>query len=868
MKRLNKVLILLSSIFVSSSPQALADTWVNHPSFDNNPVRTVCTPNSTFFLVQQEYFKTTVAPYSHSTATIFYTSDNETIKPLNQRLKLSDQVVSTMDWSVKGEKLVVAYSNGCVDLIDKDFNISTVSLSKCSNTPGFHKINSISFDPATGNPWIATDGGYFVIDIANDEIITEKALNITIQAAFPMSNNIILQSNGKVYQSANQNPQSAKELTQIGAVGNNVLSILPGSDNYFIYTNGSANQWINVGYCKKEASAWITKLLFNKKLTAQTNEFITMNNYEMNLIPNRDGYLINTTTDINQIVVSPDRSVPTVLTMNCPEAKTALGSWDFNTFWHYSVRGNFTCVTPTHGDAVNNAITADWNVATTTIRPSAPTACIATHMSYSPEFGLVVNNHGHESQISNTSSVEPILTCSYKNGVWTPKAPTYYMPRSCENNADRLYTYNYYRNTFPMSNPRGLLIDPIMPNRAWMGSVFGGIACIDLEDPTNEVQRFASSADAQKIFPGFHDETPVDGWKPMSDFSAPMLDSENRLWSMYIRFSDAYGDGTKTVKLKYLTPEDRMKLYTTPEQISNPFWHSIEIEGSHEPDFGGNILPLLYGENKTKILLLPQMWGREVYIVDHRNTLEDSSDDILITLKGIRTPEGGNQDFQFANAVFESPETGEILFADYNGFYRFSPTAKVTDGYIDGEIVLPVSESGYSPASNVMGVYSLNMDSEGRLWIGTIRQGLICTDSSARKLYGEYNTTNSGIPSDRVYSTCWNPQTRSLMVSTLLGLAEFFPTSSATAPCHANEVSIYPSSITPDYAGVLSIRNVPQNSSVCVVDKDGREVARLATQTQTTIQWNLRDSRGNRVPSGLYKILIDGQSPITLPVLK
>ena len=115
---------------------------------------------------------------------------------------------------------------------------------------------------------------------------------------------------------------------------------------------------------------------------------------------------------------------------------------------------------------------------------------------------------------------------------------------------------------------------------------------------------------------------------------------------------------------------------------------------------------------------------------------------------------------------------------------------------------------------------------------------------------------NSPIPSDNVYAVEWNPDTKTLFMSTAYGMAEVDPGYTPEAdPITTARLTAVPEIVTHDFAGTVAIYNVAPTSSLIVTDSNGKTVASLPGAKDSMTHWNLLDNDGRKVPSGIYKII-------------
>ena len=156
---------------------------------------------------------------------------------------------------------------------------------------------------------------------------------------------------------------------------------------------------------------------------------------------------------------------------------------------------------------------------------------------------------------------------------------------------------------------------------------------------------------------------------------------------------------------------------------------------------------------------------------------------------------------------------------------------------------------------NGVEVSGITRDGENRMWIGTLGSGVVVTSSDGKTVYQEFNSGNSELPADNIYSIAYNPTSESMVISTDKGICEFFIGSSSQSGNADNGVRAYPNPVAPDYYGWITIDGLPDNSLVKIVDAKGNLVRVLGRAQGGSIQWDANNLHYRRVQTGVYYIL-------------
>jgi hypothetical protein len=149
-------------------------------------------------------------------------------------------------------------------------------------------------------------------------------------------------------------------------------------------------------------------------------------------------------------------------------------------------------------------------------------------------------------------------------------------------------------------------------------------------------------------------------------------------------------------------------------------------------------------------------------------------------------------------------------------------------------------------------VRCIAVDGANRKWFGT-PNGLWLFNEDATEALLHFTTANSPLPSNSIVDVAVNDKTGEVFVATDAGLVSYQGSASSTegAP---NCAQVSPNPVRPDFAGTVGIRGVVDNAQVRITDVAGHLVYSTRA-TGGTVTWNLTDTDGRRVRSGVYLVL-------------
>ncbi|AMR28944.1 hypothetical protein A0257_18785 [Hymenobacter psoromatis] len=162
------------------------------------------------------------------------------------------------------------------------------------------------------------------------------------------------------------------------------------------------------------------------------------------------------------------------------------------------------------------------------------------------------------------------------------------------------------------------------------------------------------------------------------------------------------------------------------------------------------------------------------------------------------------------------------------------------------------SGSGLYPTLYSETVRCIAIDGANRKWFGT-PNGLWLFNEAATEALLHFTTANSPLPSNSIVDVAVNDKTGEVFVATDAGVVSYQGSASVTdgAPSCAQ---VSPNPVRPEFAGTVGISGVANNAQVRITDIAGHLV--YSTHAAGgTVTWNLADTAGRRVRSGVYLVL-------------
>ncbi|NOT38755.1 MAG: hypothetical protein HOP11_15380 [Saprospiraceae bacterium] len=259
-------------------------------------------------------------------------------------------------------------------------------------------------------------------------------------------------------------------------------------------------------------------------------------------------------------------------------------------------------------------------------------------------------------------------------------------------------------------------------------------------------------------------------------------------------------------------------------------------------NIGTNIIDITVDQNGYKWLVLRD--GLAVF--DERNPL-DPTDDRTIVLNSSNTNITSNIIYNVTvdleGDVWVGTAAGPVIFEC--GGSIFDGICKGTRRKVDQNGII-----GFLLETEE--VLSVAVDGANRKWIGT-RNGLYVQSPSGEFQIDYFNTNNSPLLSNNIFSLSVNEKTGEVWIGTDRGLQVYRSNATFANDNFIETMRINPNPSTADYTGVVAIQGLARDARVKITDISGRLVYEtFANGGQAT--WNRKDYLGNDVASGVYLI--------------
>ena len=855
------VAVLASGIAAFASPG-----WIMHPSFDNEPVRIIVTPERTYYLAHSRHFDKKYKDYAVPAANLFYHDGdiNSGIKPLSGRFPLSGNAVCFADYDYAVSALIVVYDDLSADFIYDDGSVRHVDGLRDLHYPGSLKLNSVSFNPETGDVWLATDFGIAVIDAASLNV-GKAAFGRAVQWVVPSGKGFMAVIDEKLYSAphfsegmrfGSLRPVSLDSAAPSGYSRrlSAVKALYPLSLSEFVMLSGveGSDSEFALDLCALSRMKLHVTPLVTDQFGCFDEAHAVANRFECNLLPTASGVFLFAKGRLYEVKRNADSGGRmSVVDSYSSYEKLIYGSWNFRDFESHELRQGF------HSAALSGD---GWQIG----KPVAPQCCapmLCGKLFYTEQYGMLAVSRGNDHFFSDLYAKEPLLVSGYKDGGWTNYSPSANPPDYINTSlAVKNRFRRDYANSFPVSHPAGLLQDPLYPSHFYCGSVLQGLARVDFGNFTDAPLRIGSPNDPLASWPGFVAAAPRQSWYDHACFSNVEADAQGRLWTLYFNLDGPAANGA-TRQLWYWTPDDRKASLDAQKDVARFCeWRKVELpEGLLDATNNCFIKILKHKRHEGMMLIADNAYAPTFLLVGFGDNPERDGVNVR-KIDRLLTEDGVKVHASYISCFHEDELTGDVWFGTQNELFRFNPD-EIAAG---SRIVRRLRLSDGSVFLHGLEIHDICGDSAGRLWFAT-SGGVAGLSASRSEVVARYRAADSGLPSDNTYAVGWNPVQSTLFISTDRGIAEVNPAIASQA--EASALRIYPANVTPEYRGSVTIAGC-KSDIVEIRDSRNQTVAKLTPDSEGVCRWNPQRSDGTPLPTGRYTVMLSDTAAGAINILR
>lgn len=882
------LLILIASVFISTNALAnLKGRWIQHPAAclrsedkESQVDRILEGERYVYFVVRGSYFNRDNS-YFYNTAkeidpiqifrydkTLPWSSEN--IRPLAQEFELSGSLPVVINYSTDKRILVVIYENGGMDFVYDDGTIVSSAALKNATMPTMNaKAYTVTFDDENSLVYIAGTFGYIVVDASNGELAEIHKLNKAVSWAGRVGDNMVVFAGDISSRNYNTNTyifpigEKSSSLPAPVSGGENLQYLMPLAGNTFaaMAPGASDTQYnLKVFSIGEEVRGGILEANCNVD-NAALPKYRHMFRTDGFAAAMKGGYAIQNNSNVillkKGLEYNPEGAIDAYKDMavtllsksgleTANERNSKAQTYDGKRLWLYTYENAGNANSSARGFYYKDFDSSAWSTKSDIYAPNAPTSTFAAYSLWDSTNGLLMRGPG---AYFATDAAGMDFLSSYKNNRWK----------------DLSFGANYNERNYHNITTAGKYIgvDPLNSNWIWGVSTLRGLFRMDLEDYSNYIQFGTSYKGYQNSYKGYFDCFSYQmSYRSLISFTNVDFDNRGTLWTSRMWYYEGDDDDEITEAseaynpLIYITAEDR-HAFNPDMNNSQLSIHELHVPGVSSTSNSSIVIALKSPGSENYIAYSSRYYttNGKFYVFDHNGTLDNTDDDRVAVVDCLYDENGDRIGVMLERGLFEDQSTGDLWYCTSSGPFLINPSEFLA-GNKKARRLHFTKKEGIEDNGNPLEHIAINFicaDKFGRKWLST-ESGLYCVSADNKELLGHYTVENSSLPSDYVVSVACDLETGSVFALTVRGMAEFQPEDCFNSIPEGNHLTIWPSSVTPEYKGYININGVESGSSYVICNADGDIVKRLGGSETGKLQWDGNDADGQRVAPGRYNI--------------
>lgn len=163
-------------------------------------------------------------------------------------------------------------------------------------------------------------------------------------------------------------------------------------------------------------------------------------------------------------------------------------------------------------------------------------------------------------------------------------------------------------------------------------------------------------------------------------------------------------------------------------------------------------------------------------------------------------------------------------------------------------------------------INSIHVDGANNKWIATATSGAFYISANGQRTIYHFTKENSALPSNDVQDVSIDPATGKVYFATTNGLVSYQGAATATQE-NLESLHAFPNPVRPGFEGNITIAGLMENTNVKITDLEGNLVFEARSQGGT-LQWDTRAFGKHKVASGVYFIMANAKNGETTKIAK
>ena len=316
--------------------------------------------------------------------------------------------------------------------------------------------------------------------------------------------------------------------------------------------------------------------------------------------------------------------------------------------------------------------------------------------------------------------------------------------------------------------------------------------------------------------------------------------------------------GSPYIRIGGLAYDSGKNLWVTNSSVPSPVsvmkkdgtWKSFSYGQFLGDAFTGQ---MVITPGDIKWIQLPK--GNGLFAFDNGKSIDDESDDRTVRMP-LRVSTPPKNTIKILNDIYSMAVDldGRLWIGTSSGavvYYAPSAVFTSTDFYASQPSVNQ-GDSLYHPLLSTEIVTAIAVDGANRKWFGTRNSGVFLTNPDGTEMIQSFNITNSPLLSNEIISIVIDNQSGEVYFGTEGGVISYRG-NAIREDLYKGPVYAFPNPVRPGYNGPITVKGVPAGSVIKITDLGGNLVYEGESQGgQAT--WDGNERSGKPVASGVYLV--------------
>ncbi|MDE6263697.1 MAG: hypothetical protein K2M11_00985 [Paramuribaculum sp.] len=293
-----------------------------------------------------------------------------------------------------------------------------------------------------------------------------------------------------------------------------------------------------------------------------------------------------------------------------------------------------------------------------------------------------------------------------------------------------------------------------------------------------------------------------------------------------------------------------------PSEVKRSDWYIPDLKGFEN---GKDIR--IFHCDKSPVIFIFSSNINHCFVAYHTNGTPDNFDDDKAVLWNDLTDIDGKSFSPERVTAIAEDKDGKVWIGTTEGIIEISSPADALDSNLRVRRLKIDHGDGTGLADYLAGtdiVLDISVDGANRKWVATAASGVYLVNPAGNEILKHFTASNSPLPSQKVNAVFASGITNSVYFATPEGVIEYG--NDATMPSDDfSSIKVYPNPVTPDYGGEATVEGLMDGALVKIADSSGTVVWQGHAEGGM-ITWNMTNSSGKRVRTGVYYIFVSSSA--------